>query len=729
MVKKAFAASLLALALVFAAAAQGQAPQAESGAMDVVVLLDSSQSVLPYFQDVTDYLLSSVVRDFLRFGDTFHLLSFGDSAQTEIAQKMVDERDVKSVLGRLYLLYPLARRSDFLGALGYLRQYLSDLPESRKKVVVIVTDGVHNPPASSPSAAYPPERVASEIEAACAAIRAKGWDLRLVRLPFAPATAPAGGTAAAPQGAGKTGAGQTASSNAPGAAVAASGAPATPAENGGQSYFDLAAKALGAPVAEYSADGKEGLAKQSLALPSVQYPGPLGKRGYSFQFPLAVRNGSDNPVGLELEGLYLEGSDILAKKSFLTLQPGKSGTLDVKVALPNNMEPGDKKLEVEPRFSGGVRVDPARGTLELTLRRIPFGAFFRSGARVLVFGIFVVVGLGIALALFLLARRVPRRAEAPVVAAVLDGGSAPGNAAAPGRTGRSAAGKPAAASPAAALPASKAGQAGAYAAGAAKPATVAGAGATVAPATPAGAAKIGPTAAPLSDTATRDAPPAAIPAAVYRGSEIRLERREDEHEKAIAREAEELAKAAKADAGRSADLLSEAAASRGSAASLERIAAFKARRPEAQASRAKAGFPSPSPRVVKPGTMRVEMRVEDQTANIGMRNVHTLHAGGSKSVGGGRSDFLVFLVPAANRAAELHFDGEKLAFLPRRPELFPGTEGPIEDCLDQDILMLGKGGYPLVLRFQRYEPPADRINRLLHCIETPGLFAGLDRED
>jgi len=197
----------------------------------------------------------------------------------------------------------------------------------------------------------------------------------------------------------------------------------------------------------------------------------------------------------------------------------------------------------------------------------------------------------------------------------------------------------------------------------------------------------------------------------------------------LAREAEELAKAAKADAGRSADLLSEAAASRGSAASLERIAAFKARHAEAQASRAKAGFPSPSPRVVKPGTMRVEMRVEDQTANIGMRNVHTLHAGGSKSVGGGRSDFLVFLVPAANRAAELHFDGEKLAFLPRRPELFPGTEGPIEDCLDQDILMLGKGGYPLVLRFQRYEPPADRINRLLHCIETPGLFAGLDRED
>jgi hypothetical protein len=124
----------------------------------------------------------------------------------------------------------------------------------------------------------------------------------------------------------------------------------------------------------------------------------------------------------------------------------------------------------------------------------------------------------------------------------------------------------------------------------------------------------------------------------------------------------------------------------------------------------------------------VELKVEGQNPHIGMRNVHTLHAGGSKTVGGGRSDFFVFLVPTAKRAAELRYDGERLSFIPRRAELFPGTEGILEDCLDTDILMLGRGDYPLVLRFVLYERPADKINRLLRCIETPGLASGLDFE-
>jgi len=116
------------------AQSQTQAPsEGDSDATDVVVLLDVSQSVFPYFEDVTDFVVTSVVRDYLRYGDTFHLLSFGEIAQSEIAQRMSSEEDVKSVLGRLYLLYPLARYSDLVGALSYLYQYVADLPESGAK--------------------------------------------------------------------------------------------------------------------------------------------------------------------------------------------------------------------------------------------------------------------------------------------------------------------------------------------------------------------------------------------------------------------------------------------------------------------------------------------------------------------------------------------------------------------------------------------------------------------
>ena len=101
-------ASLLAAPVLGAQTGQAKAPEGDTDAADVVVLLDVSQSALPYFQDVTDFVVSSVVKDYLRRGDTFHLLSFGETTQTEIAQRMVGEADVKSVLGRLYLLYPLA---------------------------------------------------------------------------------------------------------------------------------------------------------------------------------------------------------------------------------------------------------------------------------------------------------------------------------------------------------------------------------------------------------------------------------------------------------------------------------------------------------------------------------------------------------------------------------------------------------------------------------------------
>ncbi len=104
-----------------------------------------------------------------------------------------------------------------------------------------------------------------------------------------------------------------------------------------------------------------------------------------------------------------------------------------------------------------------------------------------------------------------------------------------------------------------------------------------------------------------------------------------------------------------------------------------------------------------------------------MRNVQSLSAGGQKSIGGGGSDFLMFLVNVPRRSAELHFDGEKLAFVPLRPELFPELKGNVEDCLGVEIPMISRSGYPLKLRFVAYEKPADKINRLLHCIDTIGI--------
>jgi hypothetical protein len=634
----------------------------DPGSADVAVLLDLSQSVLPYFQDVTDYVVSSVVRDYLRSGDSFHLLSFGETAQVEIAQRMSSEEDVKSVLGRLYLLYPLARYTDFAGALGYLYQYLADLPSSRPKVVVIITDGIHNPPASSPTYGMPDDRVAAEIEAAASRIRANGWPVHIIKLPFA-------------------------------AEGAAAGAQARDSE--GRSFLDTAAKALGAPVSEFASEGKEDLAVRTLGIPTAEFPGDLGKKDYAFTFPVRITNGSDAPIGLELTGAFVGGEDVLERKAFMSLQPGKSGTMKVPVVLPDATPEGKRSLRVELGFANGVRVSPREGTFSLTLERSAFGAFFRSGARVILFVVILALGLAAVVALILILRGASRRAQAPVVAAVLgaeavaappEDASILRGAAARSESDRRARESEAEGSAAAMAEERRAAarrDAEMLAAAAARPAEVR-------PAKTAGKAK-----------------PAGLARVPIDASAQAQDR--DEYESSVERSAEAIVAERRAEAERSAEILASA---------MPRHA------PPAPKSEGLARVPAIAyeSRIVKPGEARVELRVEEQNPYIGRRNVHSLRSGSSKSIGGGSSDFLVFLVRVPRRVADLHFDGEKLTFVPRRPEFFPEVSGPVENCLGVDIPMVSSSGYPLILRFESYEEPVKTINRLLHCIDIPGLF-------
>jgi hypothetical protein len=686
---------LLATVAAFPAEAQSpiQAPSgADSDATDVVVLLDVSQSVMPYFQDVTDFVISSVVKDYLRFGDTFHLLSFGEIAQTEIAQRMSSEADVKSVLGRLYLLYPLARYSDLVGGLSYLYQYVADLPESRRKVIVVITDGVHNPPPSSPTFGMPPEKVAAEIEAVAAKIRANGWPVHIIRLPF-----PKPGERGAPS--------------------------PYSAEAKGKSYLDAAAAALDAKVSDFSADGKADIARNSLSLPMVQFPGPLGKRDYSFSFTIKLRNASESAVGLELDRVRLGDSDILASKAFLTLQGGRSGSMDVPVLIPDSVPQGRSKLQVTLHFANGVRVSPDSGTLDLDLAKNPISALLRSGARIVLFAIVLLLGLAALLGAAIMIRRMPKRAEPTIAAAVLQADaydSATSSTAAAEVESPRARGVAAGAAPhplkaadaravleaAAAAGSASEGERSASAIRSAK---------AIAASRREEAAR---DAALLAEAARRAAkvdPREAPAASVARGARalVRAVPESNEHDAVIEGSAAALLAQRKAESERTVSLLAEASGRRRPAARPSR-----SREAESKAQRQAASY---APRVVKPGSMEIELLVAEQNSHIGMRNVHALSAGASKSVGGGASDFLVFLVSVPRKSAELHFDGEKLAFVPIRSELFPELDGPMEDCLGKDIPMISRSGYPMTLRFVAYEKPANRINRLLHCIETPGL--------
>ena len=132
------------------------------------------------------------------------------------------------------------------------------------------------------------------------------------------------------------------------------------------------------------------------------------------------------------------------------------------------------------------------------------------------------------------------------------------------------------------------------------------------------------------------------------------------------------------------------------------------------------------PKVTKPGTLRVELRVRNQNQFIGSRNIKTLHAGRHKTIGGNSSDFLVFLLPVPRRIADIHYDGLTLTIVPVKPAYFPDYPGPININFGEEIRVLNSRGKELFIRFERYISPLEKLNKLLHCIEVPGITPGID---
>ncbi len=641
--KKAIAVLLIALSVGSIGAQGADQP------VDLVVLLDVSQSMFPYFQDVVDFVLTKVASDYLRFGDTFHLLSFADDVRIEIVQQVRTDQDLKSVLGRLFLLYPFGRNTDFVTALGSLRQYLTELPSATRKLAVVVTDGYHNPSPQSAYASLDQAATREEITLAAKGIRENGWELVIIKLPFGAAAGAASGTT--PGAVSGTAPSGTADGAAAGQENGSSPASGT--------YLDDLADALGVGVTDYDPANKGAAATKGLGIPEAKFPGPLGTRAYAFSFPLEIDNVSDTAQKLELDRVLLDGKDILERNVIFDLPPKAKRSAAVNVKVPADTPQGPAKLEIALGFSEGKRVAPQTGVLDLTLKKSALSSALGVLSRVWLFLVILAVALiGLLVVIGHFLRHGPREAEAGLVNAVLDSHAAEQAAAAEELR---AVARKASEDRAAYLAAARGSSEGAPASQANVPASAqhparSGEGARV---------DVGSTAPILFASGPEDRESAADVLSEYK------------RRMSIARD--------------------EGAA--------ERKPAFDFHATVKNAS-----------------TMYVEFTVIGQTTLIGRRNIKSLHAGAVKTIGGGRSDFLVFLVPMPGHIAELHFDGEALTLVPKRRDLFPDCDAPVVDCLDKEIPFVSAHGWPMKLKIKRYVPPVERINSILHCIETPGTF-------
>jgi len=128
------------------------------------------------------------------------------------------------------------------------------------------------------------------------------------------------------------------------------------------------------------------------------------------------------------------------------------------------------------------------------------------------------------------------------------------------------------------------------------------------------------------------------------------------------------------------------------------------------------------PVVINPsGPLLLNLFVEDQNTAIGKRNIHSLKSGYSLSVGGGKSDYLIFLVPIPANIGEIRRDGSQCTFIPRKPKYFPDIgANEVRDCINKTIRIVSDKNYEMRFRFEMYEDPLIAINRTLMSIKVPG---------
>jgi len=129
--KKGILAIVFILVIIFVVSSQ------TTDSIDLILLLDTSSTLRPSYDDVNNYIIGGFLREFLRIGDTFHFIPFSDRPVIDISRRIEGRGDVETIIGRMLLQYPMAGRSDSEAAVSFAENYINTLPNRPKKIVLV----------------------------------------------------------------------------------------------------------------------------------------------------------------------------------------------------------------------------------------------------------------------------------------------------------------------------------------------------------------------------------------------------------------------------------------------------------------------------------------------------------------------------------------------------------------------------------------------------------------
>jgi hypothetical protein len=297
---------------------------------DLILMVDTSASMEPVFNELTDYLNHDFLDDHLTMGTTFHLLRFSETPVHESTQYIGDELSLNAFKKEILFLSEkliFGRYTDLIVAMQELLRLGKVLSEHHEKKLILITDCIHDPPPGAASSYIDPEALESRLkEHATQVIQKNGWNMLFYDIPILPVYGAKEAT-------------------------------------GYRTIRELA------ELMEIHIDDEdviiEGDTDRTQALYSrIEFPGDLGKQGLIITIPFIIENLEEKEIEVFLSSLNYKGSNIIHGKVLpQNIDAGAREVFNVTIKLPLEIMEGQQHLPVHLIFNEGTFIRPAQGTL------------------------------------------------------------------------------------------------------------------------------------------------------------------------------------------------------------------------------------------------------------------------------------------------------------------------------------------------------------------------------
>ncbi len=383
--------------------------------VDMVVMLDTSESVLPIYDDLVNFIIKNILSDHVRFGDTFHLISFDSRPELIFSKQLNNRDDLEHVISELFLLNPLGKHTDLVMALKYLHQYVSDLSDSGSREIIILTDGIHDPPPGSPfqNIISVDEKTGEKInllENEIDAISKYSWKVSLVKLPVKNGTSGSTGSTGSTEkekysedntseispdnykGTDKDTGVNSEDVNISGS-FSGDESTETADENNIFSFTGKDNSRIYSTDFNNYTENKSGIATGS---PRIYYPENLGKVKYHFTLPVEIENFFSHSILLKLDRVEYNGINILDEKITIKIDNHEKKRVKIRLSLPYSTPSGENTINLKTVFTDSNRAFPETASVSIILKKSlldflkDINIVFKSVFIILIFAVLVV---------------------------------------------------------------------------------------------------------------------------------------------------------------------------------------------------------------------------------------------------------------------------------------------------------------------------------------------------